>query len=95
MDAGKESEMVNVLYSLMENRYSKKVGWGVERGGCGVWNDWMVADEKMQYQCSERLLRPQFKPSYYEELAHEMEEAPKRSWLQQKWLRLSQIVRFS
>ena len=34
-------------------------------------------------------------PEYYDKLTHEMELAPQRTWLQKKWLRLSQIVRFS
>lgn len=48
-----------------------------------------------QYAASEALMRPGFNPDYYEALAHEMDEAPKRSWLQNQWLRWGSIVRFS
>ncbi|KAL9080837.1 MAG: hypothetical protein Q9159_007494 [Coniocarpon cinnabarinum] len=47
------------------------------------------------YACSERLMRPQFREGYYEELAREMEEAPRRSWWMRKWLRWRGIVRLS
>lgn len=48
-----------------------------------------------KYPTSKDMMRPAFKPSYYEDLAAEMEAAPKRSWLQNQWLRWSKLVRLS
>ncbi|KAI9654892.1 MAG: hypothetical protein M1831_005261 [Alyxoria varia] len=66
-----ESEQVNALYSLLENRYSRL------------------------YPTSEEMMQPASKPSYYADLKAEMEEAPTRSWLRNKWLGLRRRVRFS
>jgi len=41
------------------------------------------------------MLRPASKPEYYEDLAREMEEAPKRSWWERKMLRIKGLVRLS
>lgn len=46
-----------------------------------------------QYPCSEKLLRPRGNEGYYERMAQEMEEAPRRSWLGWKLLRLAGLVR--
>ena len=48
----------------------------------------------MQYPTSEALLEPNFQPAYYANLMAEMEAAPKRGWLAQKWLRWSRFIRF-
>ncbi len=55
----------------------------------------LMCGGSMQYKTSEEMLRPAFNPSYYADLAAEMEEAPKRTWLQRQWLRWGKIVRFS
>ena len=34
-----------------------------------------------QYPLSERMMKPVSKPTYYDDLIKEMDEAPKRSWL--------------
>jgi cytochrome b pre-mRNA-processing protein 6 len=70
-DEKTELSQINALYSLLENRYSKK------------------------YETSDEMLKPAFNPSYYADLQAEMEAAPKRTWLQRKWLRWSRIVRMT
>jgi len=47
------------------------------------------------YPTSPEMLRPQSKPEYYEDLAAEMEEAPKRGWWAQKMLRLKGMIRLN
>lgn len=48
-----------------------------------------------RYPASEDMLRPAFRPSHYEDLMHELEEAPKRTWFGRQWLRWSKLVRFN
>jgi len=47
------------------------------------------------YPTSPEMLRPQSKPEYYEDLAAEMEAAPKRGWWAQKMLRLRGMIRLN
>lgn len=47
------------------------------------------------YPTSDRMMRPASRPTYYEDLAAELERAPKRSWLENQMLRWSKLVRLS
>ncbi|KAL8768584.1 MAG: hypothetical protein Q9203_006044 [Teloschistes exilis] len=73
-DEKAEMEQVNALYSLLENRYAKQVRRN-------LLNVTMLA-EFFKYPLSERTMKPLSKPTYYEDFIKELEEAPKRSWLE-------------
>ena len=97
-DEQAELEQINVLYSFLENRYSKKValcpvflllmGEPVTRTEHG-------ADFNLQYPLSDRIMKPASNPAYYEDLVKELDAAPGRSRWKAIWNRWKGIVRFS
>ncbi|KKY15647.1 hypothetical protein UCRPC4_g06212 [Phaeomoniella chlamydospora] len=46
-----------------------------------------------QYPIPETLRYPQSKPTHYDDILREFEEAPDRTWLQRLWLRMKGSVR--
>jgi cytochrome b pre-mRNA-processing protein 6 len=70
-----ELEKVNVLYSLLENRYYDKVRL--------LMLEFKLSEQHLfcfQYPLSTRTLQPASNPGYYADLLTELEEAPTRSW---------------
>lgn len=59
--------------------------------------DWANDDRVtiIQYPLSEKMLKPPSNPEYYERLIKELDEAPRRSWLQSKLARWKGFLRFS
>lgn len=47
-----------------------------------------------KYRLDRRVMRPKVNPTYFEDLIKDLEEAPNRSWLQRKWLRIAGMIRF-
>ena len=83
-----------MLYSFLENRYTKTVGraW-ISQGGETVRT---MADECwLQYPLSERMMRPASNPNYYDSLLKELSEAPTRSWFKSMVNRWKGSLRFS
>ena len=50
---------------------------------------------RKQYPLSDKMMKPASNPRYYDELLKEMDEAPKRSWLQSVLNRWKGFLRFS
>lgn len=50
---------------------------------------------RKQYPLSEKMLKPHSNPKYYENLLKELDEAPRRSWLQSKLNKWKGFLRFS
>ena len=57
--------------------------------------DGLDVRETKQYPLSPRMLKPASNPKYYDDLIKELDEAPRRSWLQSKIKKLRAMVRFS
>lgn len=78
-----ELEQVNALYSLLEDRYKRKVSVGL-----GEWIPfffWLrLTFDGLQHPVSEAFFRPASHPSHYSDLLAELEAVPKRSWLASK-----------
>lgn len=51
-------------------------------------NEWA-----MQYKLKGPMLEPKSQPTYFEDLVREIEEAPKRTWLERLGKRLSGMIR--
>lgn len=66
-----------------------------ERGQANALYSLLEGRYSRAYPTSEEILRPRGMPSYYANLAAEMQEAPKRNWWQAKWARWSRMIRFS
>lgn len=86
-----EFEQVNVLYSLLENRYSKKVCC---ISGCVAWLCY-THGSLMQYPLSDTLMKPASNPTYYQSLLKELQEAPQRSWIGRMLNSWKGFLRFS
>jgi len=80
---------INALYSLLENRYSKRV-----YNSC-AYIVFIVTECLWQYPTSPALLRPTSNPTYYEDLMAELEQAPGRSWFSRVIKRWKGLIRFS
>lgn len=83
-----ELDQVNVLYSFLENRYTKKV--------CVFQHSTeLTLTHFGQYPLSEKMMRPASNPDYYTNLVAELDAAPRRSWLQSKIHKWKGALRFS
>lgn len=89
-----ELEQVNVLYSFLENRYTKTVRIRCILGG-GTMDVAMTDEYRNQYPLSEKMMRPASNPNYYDGLLKELNEAPTRSWFQSMVIRWKGSLRFS
>lgn len=89
-----ELEQVNVLYSFLENRYTKTVRIRCILGG-GIMDVAMTDEYRNQYPLSEKMMRPASNPNYYDGLLKELNEAPTRSWFQSMVIRWKGSLRFS
>ena len=89
-----ELEQVNVLYSFLENRYTKTVRICCILGG-GTMDVAMTDEYPNQYPLSEKMMRPASNPNYYDGLLKELNEAPTRSWFQSMVIRWKGSLRFS
>ena len=94
LDEKAELEQVNVLYSFLENRYDKKVRMGCSRGAV-VSKFLILTSIRLQYPITEHLTKPVSKPSYYEDLMTELQEAPRRSWFSSIVNKWKGFLRFS
>ncbi|KFH45660.1 hypothetical protein ACRE_035490 [Hapsidospora chrysogenum ATCC 11550] len=52
-----------------------------------------AADSNGQYKLKGPMLEPDSQPTYFEDLLREIEEAPKRTWLERVGKRLSGMIR--
>jgi len=84
IDEKLELEQVNAIYSLLENRYTRKVwlqfGYEIEKETHSL--------TCKQYPISGSLMKPASNPTHYTDLIKELEEAPQRSWfstMTNKW----------
>lgn len=90
LDETAELAQVNVLYSFLENRYSNKVGFTLNPNQASI-----QLTGRSQYPLSEKFIKPASNPTYYTDLMKELEEAPKRSWLQSTINKWKGSLRFS
>ena len=51
--------------------------------------------ESKQYPLSPKMLQPASNPKYYDDLIKELDEAPRRSWLQSKIKKWRGMIRLS
>lgn len=94
LDDKAELEQANVLYSFIENRYTKKVRTRALQGPV-VCKLLMLIWKRLQYPTTEHLTKPASNPSYYEDLMTELQEAPQRSWLSSMLNKWKGFLRFS
>ncbi|KAI4126526.1 MAG: hypothetical protein LQ347_004938 [Umbilicaria vellea] len=94
LDDRAELEQANVLYSFIENRYTKKVRMRRIRG-LGVCKLLTLIWKRSQYPITQNLTKPVSNPSYYEDLMKELQEAPQRSWLSRILNKWKGFLRFS
>ncbi|MCJ1337100.1 hypothetical protein MMC09_002379 [Bachmanniomyces sp. S44760] len=90
-----EIEQANALYSLLEDRYLKKVHtyldpcFGIQDE---AWSSHLI---EIQYPLSQNLMRPASNPAYYDNLLAELQNAPQRSWIGNMINKWSGFLRFS
>ncbi|KAK8118207.1 uncharacterized protein PG998_006488 [Apiospora kogelbergensis] len=87
-----ELRQANALYSLLENRYKKKVSNDADITNATCKSD-LLTWKSLQYPITGTLLQPKSNPTYFHDLVKELEEAPNRSWLDRFMLRVKGVVR--
>lgn len=98
-------QQANALYSLLDNRYKKKVRGSIPGGTkereirtiAGSPPEPPRAQMLMclvpQYPITGTLMQPKSNPTYFNDLVKELDEAPNRSWTDRMMLRLKGVVR--
>lgn len=75
------------LQMLQENRFMDRVRSMTRTPS----EQWLITYK--QYKLSGRILEPKSQPTYFTDLVHEIEEAPKRTWFERLGKKLSGMVR--
>ncbi|KAK5018806.1 hypothetical protein LTR16_001202 [Cryomyces antarcticus] len=106
-----QGRQINALYSLLDNRYTKKVTTRLFYPHCQAALPTRMrirfafcifamlalnADgAAVQYPVSPRMMSPASNPAYYTNLAAELQQAPGRSWFERYMNKWKGFLRFS
>lgn len=81
------------LQVLQQNRFMDRVSAYTLFRAMAVCSGGGFADRCEQYKLKGPMLEPNSQPTYFGDLLREIEEAPKRTWLERVGKRLSGMIR--
>ncbi|KAJ9144726.1 hypothetical protein NKR23_g5855 [Pleurostoma richardsiae] len=93
-----ECQLQDVLAKRLESRFTApgaKINEGAELRQVNALYSLLDDRYKAKYKVSIAMTEPLSNPTYYADLMSDLEEAPKRSWLDRLGKRLGGLIRFS